>query len=174
LGPEVFDKTIWAEFTDADNLTAALAKLILPDDAIPLDELINRAYDRSETAGIAIVALKNPAIQKWPKSIKYEIDFAIGDCYIYDNRIYYKNRLFISANDELKMQIVYRTYNSGSAGHPKRMKITKLIGRSYFWPRITQDIQAFVKACEFCSRTKASRSAFFEYLHLLLIPFQAW
>jgi hypothetical protein len=64
LGPEVFDKTIWIEFPDADNLTAAPAELILPDDAIPLNELVNCAYGRSETARIAIAALKNPAVRK--------------------------------------------------------------------------------------------------------------
>jgi hypothetical protein len=174
LGPEVFDETIWAKFPNADNFTAASAELILPDDATPLDELVNRAYGRNETAGIAIAALKDPAVRKWPKSIKYEMGFAIGDCRIYDNRIYYRNRLFVLANDELKMQIVYRTHSSGSAGHPGRMKTIKLIGKSYFWPRITQDIQAFVKTCELCSRTKASRLAFSEYLHLLLVPFQTW
>jgi hypothetical protein len=64
LGPEVFNKTIWAEFPDANNLTAASAKLILPDDAIPLNELVNCAYGKKETAGITIAALKNPAIRK--------------------------------------------------------------------------------------------------------------
>jgi hypothetical protein len=171
LGPKVFDETTWAEFPNADNFTAASAELILPDDAIPLDELVNRAYGRSETAGMAIAALKDPIVRKWPKSIKYEMGFAIGDCRIYDNRIYYRNRLFVPANDELKMQIVYRTHSSGLAGHPERVKTIELIGKSYFWPRITQNIQAFVKACEFCNRTKASRSAFSGYLHPLSVPF---
>jgi hypothetical protein len=174
LGPEIFDETIWAEFPNADNLIATSAKLILPDDATPLNELINRAYGKSETAGITVPALKDPAVQKWPKFIKHEINFAISNCCIDDNHIYYKNRLFIPANNEFKMQIIYQTHNSGSAGHRGKMKTTKLIGRSYFWPRITQDIQAFVKACEFYSRTKVSRSAFFGYLYLLLVPFQAW
>jgi hypothetical protein len=107
LGPKVFDETIWAEFPDANNLTAAPAELILPNDATPLNELVNRAYGKSETAKMAIAALKDPAVRKWPKSIKHEINFVISDCRIYDNRIYYKNRLFVPANDELKMQIVY-------------------------------------------------------------------
>jgi hypothetical protein len=64
LGPEVFDETIWAEFPDAINFIAASVELILPDDAISLNELVNRAYDKSETVGIAIAALKNPAIRK--------------------------------------------------------------------------------------------------------------
>jgi hypothetical protein len=127
LGPEIFDKTIWAKFPNADNLTAAPAELILPNDAISLNKLINYAYGRSETAGIAIAALKNPAIQKWLKSIKHEINFAISDCRIYNNRIYYKYQLFILADNEFKMQIVYRTHSSSPAGHPGRIKTIELV-----------------------------------------------
>jgi hypothetical protein len=61
-------------------------------------------------------------MRKWPKFIKHEINFAISDCRIYDNRIYYKNRLLIPADDEFKMQIVYRTHSSGPAGHPGKEK----------------------------------------------------
>jgi hypothetical protein len=71
------------------------------------------------------------------------------------------------------MQIVYQTYNSSLAGRSGRMKTIKLIGRLYFWPRMTQDIQAFVKACEFYSQMKASQLAFSGYLHSFLVPFQA-
>jgi hypothetical protein len=72
------------------------------------------------------------------------------------------------------MQIIYQIHNFGSAGHSGKMKIIKLIGRLHFWPRITQNIQAFVKACELYGRTKASLLAFSGYLNSLLIPFQAW
>jgi hypothetical protein len=124
---------------------------------------------------MAIAVLKDLIMRKSPKFIKYEISFAIRNYYIYNNHIYYKSRLFIPANNEFKMQIVYRVYNSGSASHSKKKKKTiELIGRLYFWLRITQDIQAFVKACEFCGRMKASRSIVFEYLHPLSVLFQAW
>jgi hypothetical protein len=107
LGPEIFNETIWAEFSNAENFTAAPAELILPDDAIPLNELVNRAYGKNKTAGITIAALKDPAVPKWPKFIKHEINFAISDCRIYNNCIYYKNQMFIPANNKLKMQIIY-------------------------------------------------------------------
>jgi hypothetical protein len=48
------------ELFDDDNLTAALAELILPDDEIPFNELIDRAYFYSNIAQTAIIALKNP------------------------------------------------------------------------------------------------------------------
>jgi hypothetical protein len=66
--------------------------------------------------------------------------FAMDDCKICENRIYYRNRLFIPENTELKMQIIYKTHNSKAKGHPGRMKTTELVSKSYFWPKITYDI----------------------------------
>jgi hypothetical protein len=60
LGPEAFDSAILIELFDNDNLTAALAELILPDDETPLNELIDRAYLHSNTAQTAIIATKKP------------------------------------------------------------------------------------------------------------------
>jgi hypothetical protein len=71
----------------------------------------------------------------------------MDDCKIYKNRIYYRNRLFIPGNTELKMQIIYKTHNSETKGHPGRMKITELVSKSYFWPKITHDIQNYIKFC---------------------------
>jgi hypothetical protein len=79
----------------------------------------------------------------------------MNDCKICENRIYYRNRLFISENTELKVQIIYRTHNSGAGGHPGGMKTTELVSKSYFWPKMTYDIQNYVKFCYFCKRVKA-------------------
>jgi hypothetical protein len=163
------------ELFNNDNLTAAPAELILPDDETPFNELIDRAYLYSNTAQTAIIALKNPFFRRWPKFIRAEMGFAMNDCKICKNRIYYyKNRLFILENTELKMQIIYRTHNSEAKGHPKRMKITELVSKSYFWPKMTHNIQNYVKSCHFCKRIKAFRSAPLGYFRSLLVPFQAW
>jgi hypothetical protein len=174
LGPEAFDSAILTELFDNDNLTAAPAELIFPDNETPLNELINRAYLHSNTAQTAIIALKNPFFRRWPKSIRAEMGFAINDCKICKNRIYYKNRLFIPENTKLKMQIIYRTHNSETKGHPGRMKTTELVSKSYFWPKMTHDIQNYVKFCHFYKPVKAFRSAPPGYLRPLPMPFQAW
>jgi hypothetical protein len=118
--------------------------------------------------------LKNPFFRRWPKFIRAEIGFAINDCKICKNRIYYKNRLFIPENTELKMQIIYKTHNSGAGGHPGRMKTTELVSRLYFWTKITYDIQNYVKSCHFYKRVKAFRSAPLGYFRPLFVLFQAW
>jgi hypothetical protein len=174
LGPEAFDSAILTEFFDNDNLIAAPAELIFPDDETPFNELIDQAYLYSNTAQTAIIALKDPFFRRWPKSIRAEMGFAINDCKICENRIYYRNKLFIPENTELKMQIIYRIHNSGAGGHPGRMKTTELVSKSYFWPKITHDIQNYVKSCHLYKRVKASRFAPSGYFRPLFMLFQAW
>jgi hypothetical protein len=174
LGPEAFDSAILTEFFDNDNLTAAPAELILPNNETPFNELIDRAYFYNNTAQTAIIALENPFFQRWPKFIKAEMGFAMNDCKICENRIYYKNRLFIPETIELKTQIIYRTHNSEAGGHSEKIKTTELVSRSYFWLKITYDIQNYIKSCQFCKRAKASRSAPPGYFRPLFVLFQAW
>jgi hypothetical protein len=136
-------------------LTAAPAELIFSDNETPFNELIDRAYLHSNTAQTAIIALKNPFFQRWSKSIGAKMGFAINDCKICENRIYYRNRLFIPENTKLKMQIVYRTHNSEAGGHSERIKTTELVSKLYFWPKMTYDIQNYVKFCQLYKRVKA-------------------
>jgi hypothetical protein len=60
LGPEAFDSTILTEFFNNNNLAAAFAELILPDNKTPFNELIDRTYLYSNIAQTAIIALKTP------------------------------------------------------------------------------------------------------------------
>jgi hypothetical protein len=72
------------------------------------------------------------------------------------------------------MQIIYKTHNSEAGGHSERIKLTELVLKSYFWPKITYDIQNYVKSCQFYKRVKAFQSALLGYLRSLFVPFQAW
>jgi hypothetical protein len=96
------------------------------------------------------------------------------DCKLVGDRIYYRDRLFAPPDDELRTQIVYRTHSTGPAGHPGRVKTLDLVTRTYWWPRLSRDVEEYVRACELCVRTKASRSAPPGFLKPLPIPFRAW
>lgn len=99
----------------------------------------------------------------------------MADCKVVEGRIYYRDRLFIPADDdELKVQIIYRAHSSGPGRHPGRHKTTELVSRTYWWPRLSRDIQAYVRACELCVRTKAFRTSPAGFLHPLAVPFRAW
>ena len=57
---------------------------------------------------------------------------AMADCKVVEGRIYYRDRLFVLADDdELKIQIIYRAHSSGPGGHPGRYKTIELVSRTY-------------------------------------------
>lgn len=119
-------------------------------------------------------ALKDPYTRKWPTEYRKILRIAMQDCRVQNERIYYREKLWIPPDDELKVQIIYRTHSSGPTGHPGRTKTIDLVSRSYWWPQMHQEIGAYVQACELCIRTKATKAAPPGYLRPLPVPFRAW
>jgi Integrase zinc binding domain len=156
------------------DIRAAPIELTIPATDKPIDDLIDKAYGRSKQATLIIQALGDPRCRRWPKALRKDLRVAMTDCKIVSNRIYYRDKLFIPPDDELRTQIIYRTHSTGPAGHPGRVKTIDLVSRSYWWPRLSRDVAEYVRACELCVRTKASRSAPQGFLRPLPVPFRAW
>lgn len=178
LPPDRFDQDaltdLLREAANDEDLAAAAAELILPGDDKPIDDLIDQAYQRSDLAQTMLQTIKDSEARCWPKAIRGELRIALADCVAVSGRVYYRGKLFVPPDDELKSQILYRNHSSGPAGHPGKHKTTEIVMRQYWWPKITRDVQAYVKACDLCVRIKASRSAPAGFLQPLPLPFQAW
>lgn len=178
LPPEKFDPQLMEELlNDANNgatMRASPIDLLIPDVEKPIDELIKAAYERSDTAQAMITCLGDPANKHWPKSIRKQLKISMVECKVVEGLIYWRERLFIPPDDEVRTQILYRTHSSGPGGHPGRVKTIELVSRTYWWPRMTLDIAEYVKACELCIRVKSSRLAPPGFLQPLPVPFQAW
>lgn len=155
-------------------VTAAPIDVILPGDDKPIDDLIDNAYATDEMTKAMVHALKDPTTRHWPSKWKKLIRIAMSDCKLLGDRIYYRERLFVPASDELRTQIIYRTHSTGPAGHPGRVKTLDLVNRSYWWPGMTKDVEQYVQACQLCVRTKAHRTAPPGFLQPLPVPFRAW
>lgn len=165
---------LFAETIQPDDLLALPLETVLPDDSAPLDDLIARAYGTSPLIQVMRDALAKPMTRRWPKEIRKELSMAMADCKLVGDRIYFRNKLFLPPDDELKIQVIRRYHSSGPGGHPGRFKTVDLIARDFWWPRLTRDVQAYVRACDLCVRTKASRSSPSGFLRPLPVPFRAW
>ena len=44
------------------------------------------------------------------------------------------------------------------ASHPGRVKTLDLVSRTYWWPRISKDVDEYIRAYELCVCIKASRT----------------
>lgn len=172
LPADKFDIDLYNELTS--EVTLAPADLLVPMEDKPIDELVTDAYARSAMAADLILTVENPLATKWPKEYRQMMRVALQDCRVLEGKLYYRDKLWIPPDDELKVQIIYRTHSSGPAGHPGRTKTIDLLSRSYWWPQMHQEVAAYVQACELCKRTKSSKSAPPGFLKPLPVPFRAW
>ena len=161
--------------SDSDtDMTAAPIDMVIPAIDKPIDDLINAAYASSDMANTMLSCLRDPECRKWPRPLRKQLRMAMIDCKIVENKIYYRDKLFLPPDDELRTQVIYRTHSTGPAGHPGRTKTLDLLSRSYWWPRMSKDVEEYVRACELCVRTKSPRSLPQGFLQPLPVPFRAW
>jgi hypothetical protein len=98
----------------------------------------------------------------------------LSDCENRDGRLYYKNRLVIPDDDELKIKILRAAHDAPSGGHPGRGKTLELIQREYYWPRLFETVRRYVSCCHTCRRSKASREKYHGLLKPLPVPERRW
>jgi len=93
---------------------------------------------------------------------------------ISEGLLYYKDRLCILDNEDLQTLITKTCHNSKIAGHFGQEKTLEIIKRDFYWKRITDWINDYVRSCTTCQQAKAPRQARFELLSPLQMPYTAW
>ena len=54
-------------------------------------------------------------------------------------------RLYIPRHGDLRLEIMKECQDSKWAGHPRIHRTQVLVGDAYFWPKMEDDIEAYVK-----------------------------
>ncbi|SJL00960.1 uncharacterized protein ARMOST_04273 [Armillaria ostoyae] len=88
--------------------------------------------------------------------------------------LYYDNRVYVPRHSSLRGEIISQSHDHITAGHPGIAKTRELVQREYWWPRIQKDVEAYVKGCETCQRTKSNTQAKTAPLHPNAIPTEPW
>jgi len=70
---------------------------------------------------------------------------------------YFKNQLYISANDALTTKIAKKCHNSKVAGHFGMEKTIEIIMRDFYWKGLTEWINYYVRSCDECQHNKPLR-----------------
>jgi len=74
---------------------------------------------------------------------------------IYDDLLYYKDRLFIPANKDLQTLITKGCHDSQVAGHFRQEKTLEMITRDFYWKGLTDWVNDYVRSCTACQQAKA-------------------
>ena len=87
----------------------------------------------------------------------------------YDGLIFYKDRLCIPANDKSTREMLLATYHD-DRNHFGNRKTRAAITVDYFWPGITNYVDAYLRSCDSCARKKSTTQAPAGFLHPLPVP----
>ena len=88
--------------------------------------------------------------------------------------LYYKGRLWIPDNDDLRKEVCEEEHDSKVAGHMGQDKTVELIRRNFFWPRMNPYIEDYVRSCDSCQRNKAARHVRYGLLQPLELAYAPW
>ena len=91
-----------------------------------------------------------------------------------DKVVYMEGRIYIPNNKDLKEEILREHHDPANVRHPGQHRIQELIKRTYWWPRLKEDIKKYVQGCVKCQQNKVQHQRKAEELHVLEIPKRPW
>ena len=92
-----------------------------------------------------------------------------------NDRVRYRsNRLLIPDYEGLRSSCIHESHNNPAAGHPGRTKTYEILGRSYYWLNMHEDVARYVRNCDICRRAKPSRDKYHGLLQPLEPPRRRW
>ena len=81
---------------------------------------------------------------------------------------------YVPEDEALRQELVQRCHDDPLAGHFGAKKTLELLRRKYYWKDVATDVQAYVKQCAVCQRTKVHRHKPYGQLSSLPHPKGPW
>ncbi|CAL1380625.1 unnamed protein product [Linum trigynum] len=83
-------------------------------------------------------------------------------------------RVFVPRWDNLQREIMKECHDSKWAGHPGIERTQALIEEAYYWPRMKDDVELYVKTCLVCQQDKMEQRSPAGLLEPLPTPQRPW
>lgn len=111
------------------------------------------------------------AYQKLKKQVA---DGEVRKYWIEDDLLHARGgRLYVPVGS-LRRELMREMHDPQWAGHPGVDRMLALISRSYYWPKMEDDIELYVKTCLVCQKDKHERKKQAGLLQPLPIPERPW
>ena len=143
--------------------------LSLTDDGTVVTELITRpsllirvleAQRKDEKIAVIVSQIGNGK----------EIKFTVNE----DGVLYYKDRVCVPDDDDLRKAILEEAHSGSFAIHPGSTKMYQDLKMSFWWSGMKRDISEFVTKCFVCQRVKAEHQVPSGLLQSIRIPEWKW
>lgn len=112
---------------------------------------------------------------EYQRLIKQVEDGTVRRYWLEDNLLHAKgDRLYVPVIGGLRQTLLRETHDAQWAGHPGRQRMLALLARAYYWPKMEDDIEAYVKTCLVCQQDKTERKKEAGLLQPLPVPEKPW
>jgi hypothetical protein len=91
-----------------------------------------------------------------------------------DGTLLYKNKVYVSKSQELKITILKEMNNVPYVGHPGYQKTVAATKSHYFWPGMKKEIAEYIAKCMECQQVKVEHRHPIGFLQHLPIPEWKW
>ena len=86
--------------------------------------------------------------------------------------LYKDNKLWVA--DDLRLDVIREVHDQPAVGHAGVRRTILLIQQHYFWPKMKQDVNRYIRNCHVCRRAKAPRDRYNGTLKPLPVPERPW
>lgn len=95
--------------------------------------------------------------------------------WVEDGLLYTKGRrLYVPKWESLRRDIIRECHDTRWAGHPGQKRTMALVEAGYYWPRMRDTVELYVKTCLICQQDKSENKQSAGLLQPLPIPERPW
>ena len=98
----------------------------------------------------------------------------LADTTYKDGMLYCNGKIWLPPDEALKKMVFKNEHNTMVAGQMGMDKTFVIINYNFDWPRMDEDIEDHVRACDDCQRNKASHHKRHGTLHPLELSYSLW
>jgi hypothetical protein len=111
----------------------------------------------------------------WTLIQRLQQDSSASDTFTWENdSLWYKDRLYLCKNSQLKQKVLLELHTSPVGGHSGFLKTYHRVKKDFFWDGLKTNVQRFVVECVVCQQNKVETIKTPGLLQPLSIPSQRW
>jgi hypothetical protein len=111
----------------------------------------------------------------WKLIQQLQKDPSVSNTFVWNNNsLWYKDRLYIYKESQLKQKVLMELHTSPIGGHSGFLKTYHRVKKEFFWEGLKNDVQRFVAECLVCQQNKVETVKTSGLLQPLNIASQRW
>ncbi|KAL6322878.1 hypothetical protein AAG906_020921 [Vitis piasezkii] len=88
--------------------------------------------------------------------------------------LFFKGRVVIPSHAALRAKLLHEMHDTKIGGHSGVLRTFKKLAQQFYWPKMYQAVQEYIKKCETCQKVKSETMSPAGLLQPLPIPCQVW